>query len=71
MTAKQFADSDIRRTPYRFACQSHEMLVEKQCRTFVGEHHGSARQVGAILIYNVFRYVFKKRLHIFFTPYIP
>ena len=62
--AKEVADGDVGRAPYRFAGIACQVLVHKEGGTLVGEHHRNAREVGAPLVYNVFGDKLQKSLDV-------
>ena len=55
---EQVADGDVGRTPDGLVHHLGEVLVEEECSSLVGEDDGHLAQVGAVLAYDVFSYVF-------------
>ena len=62
--AKEVADGDVGRAPYRFAGVACQVLVHKEGGTLVGEYHRNAREVGTPLVYDVFGDKLQKSLDV-------
>ena len=58
LLAEEVADGDVGRAPEGLAGQPRQVLVQKQRGTLVGEYHGDARQVGAVLADDVLGHIF-------------
>ena len=58
MLAEEVADSDVGWAPYGLTRNTCKVLVEEQSGALVREHHGDAREVGAVLADYIFCDIF-------------